>query len=469
MVRPTAQGRGSVVRLASVTRAASVAHLASVTSLASVARLASVVRSVPWLLGLLGASASSSLGRDLPDPRADGLWIHRPLARVEVAGIRETRPFVVLRELQTRPGEPIRWDRVERDRLRLLDLALFAEVAPSVRRDPESGRPVLVFAIRERPHVLAYPILQYDPDEGWSYGAYLSHQNFRGRAERAAVLGTLGDRRSFSVGYSVPWILGRRIGVGGNAFYRDVKKPTEEIRDQRRGFGLSVAPALSYELRTSFSGGAEEVRTSPLHPDGPARETRDHRWAGIVAQLDTRDTRFRSLEGGLWRAGVTGHGGVLGGTEDLMRVNADVLRVVPTGAGTALTAASRILWSEGPVPSYLRVNLGGIDTLRGHPQGAYGGESRWIGWIEERIPVLPTRRISLWKDRYVFDYTVDATAFVDAGSVWDGDDLIDGRARARFGCGVGLRIVLPLLQALRFDVATDGRAVRAYGAGGLRL
>lgn len=431
-------------------------------------RRGSVNRSLLWF-GLLVSIVSTARGRELPDPWVDGLWIHRPLSSVEVVGLRDTRPFVVLRELRTKPGEPLRWDLVERDRLRLLDLALFAEVAPRVRRDPESGRPVLVYFIRERPHVLAYPILQYDPDEGWSYGAYLSHQNFRGRAERAAVLGTLGDRKSFSIGYSVPWFFDRRIGVGGNAFYRDVEKPTEEIRDRRRGFGLAVAPALSYELRTSFSGGIEEVRTSPLHPGGPPRETRDHRWAGIVAQLDTRDTRFRSLEGSLWRVGATEHGGPLGGTEDLLRLNADVLRVWPTGGGTALTTATRILWSEGPVPSYLRVNLGGIDTLRGHRQGAYGGESRWIAWVEERIPVLPTRRISLWKGRHVFDYTVDATAFVDAGSVWEGNDLVEGRARARFGGGVGLRIVLPLLQALRFDVATDGRAVRAYGAGGLRL
>lgn len=404
-----------------------------------------------------------------PDPWTDGLWIHRPIAAIEAEGLRDTRPLVVLRELQSKVGQPLDWDRVERDRLRLLDLALFAEVTPRVRRDPASGGPILVYHIRERPHLLAYPILQYDPEEGWSYGAYLSHQNFRGRAERVAVLGTLGDRKSFSIGYSVPWVFERRVGIGGSAFYREVEKPTEEIRDLRRGFGFSVAPALSYELRTAVSGGVEEVRTSPLEPGGPPRETRDHRWAGIVAQLDTRDTRFRSLEGGLWRLSVTEHGGPLGGTEDLFRVNADALRVWSTGGGTALTTATRILWSEGPVPSYLRVNLGGIDTLRGHRQGAYGGESRWIGWIEERIPVLRTRRISLWKDRYVFDYTVDATAFFDAGSVWDANELVEGSARARFGGGVGVRIVLPLLQALRFDVATDGQTVRVYGAGGLRL
>ncbi|MCA9729606.1 MAG: BamA/TamA family outer membrane protein [Candidatus Eisenbacteria bacterium] len=432
------------------------------------ARGAPFLRLFPLALALV-ACVTGARASDLPDPRRDGLWIHRPITAIVVAGLSGTNPVVVRRELDSAEGAPLSWSDVDRDRARLLDLGLFAEVSVRVRRDPTGAGPVLIFVCRERPHVLAYPILEYDPEEGWGYGAYLSHQNFRGRAERLSIFGTWGQRKAASVGYGVPWIFGQRIGVGANAFYREVDKPTERIHDRRRGFGLAFAPAVSYELRTSFFGGAEEVRTSPLEPGDPPGERRDHRWGGAVVQLDTRDSRYRPLHGGLWRLGLTEHGGPIGGTEDLFRVNVDVLRVWATGASSALTAATRFLWSDGPVPSYLRINLGGIDTLRGHAQGAYGGENRWIGWVEQRIPLLATRRFSLLGGRYLFDYTIDATVFADAGSVWDGGELERGEARARFGGGVGLRIVLPLLQALRFDLATDGRSVRAYGAGGLRL
>lgn len=397
------------------------------------------------------------------------LWVDRPLLRVDMEGLRATRRHVLERELRFAPGERVDWQKVEADRVRLLDLGLFAEVTVAPRHDASSGRPVLIYHVEERPHVLALPIVEHDPEEGWSYGFTASHQNARGRAERAGVSAVLGDRRAVSIGYFVPWIFGRRLGVGGSAFYRNVDKRTERIEDRRHGFSLVVEPAANYETRSLLFGGAEEVRTEPLDasdPLAPLPEREDHRWFGAQISLDTREYRVRARQGIVTRGGVTRHGGPLGGDTDLWRWNGDLLATVPTGGQSAFTAATRVLWTEGKVPRYLRVNLGGIDTLRGYAQGEFGGESRWIGWLEERLPVLPKRSFGFFRGRRL-DLTVDAVLFVDAGTVWEGSQLRE--SEAKLGGGAGLRFLVPFVQALRVDVATDGEVVRVYAAGGARL
>jgi hypothetical protein len=95
-----------------------------------------------------------------------GLWIDRPLAAVEIRGLQRTRPLVVLREVSVHVGEPLDWSRLERDRLRLLDLGLFAGVDLVPRRDRALDRPALEIRVRERPGFVALPTLSWEEGQG---------------------------------------------------------------------------------------------------------------------------------------------------------------------------------------------------------------------------------------------------------------------------------------------------------------
>jgi outer membrane protein assembly factor BamA len=187
-----------------------------------------------------------------------------------------------------------------------------------------------------------------------------------------------------------------------------------------------------------------------------------------AAWTDTREFRARPHEGSRLGASVAAHGGVLGGDVDFERYGFDCLRVFPTGREAALTAASRLSWSRGSVPRYLRLGLGGAATLRGYDEGEFGGESRWYGWCEERFPLLRQRTIPIWR-KYSFRFVVDGACFLDGGAIWDRNALEKGRARARWGAGAGLRLLAPIFRLLSLDVATNGRKLRAYALAGLRL
>jgi outer membrane protein assembly factor BamA len=427
-----------------------------------------------WGLCLFG-TPQPSLAREKPDSGPDTLWVDRPLLRVEVIGLRSTRPEVVWRELSAREGRRLVWSRLERERLRLLDLDLFAEISVSAKRDATTNRPVLTIEVKERPTLLAYPVLDYDPQDGLLYGGHLSTINLFGRSQRLGLSFLGGGRRGVSAGFYSPWLSGRRLGVGFQGFAERSRNRTEKLRQVRKGGLFLLVPTAGPRAGFPLEAGAEEVRTRPEDAGKRAKgqgepDTReDHRWMQVGAWLDTRDYRTRPTAGSVLSVSAAQHGGLLGGETAFQRYRLDLLRVFATGRQTALTAASRLVWSRGAVPRYLRVNLGGVETLRGLGQGALGGESRWNGWVEERFPLLPKRTFSVWRGRYVIDLTLDWAAFVDGGAVWERRALERGKARAQWGAGLGLRLVAPLFHLLSFDVATDGRSVRVYGVGGSRL
>jgi outer membrane protein assembly factor BamA len=279
-----------------------------------------------------------------------------------------------------------------------------------------------------------------------------------------------GGRRYVHASVASPWILGRRLAVGAAIERSRDRNRGEAQQEDRSGLALSLAPTRGLNWRFPLDAGWEGVETRPDPPDSlrPVRRD-DHRWLGAGVRRDTRGSPARAVRGSVLGLRAVGHGGLLGGSTSLLRYECDLLRLVPTGGRSSLTLASRCAWSRGDVPSFLRLGLGGASTLRGSAPGEYRGESRWFGWVEERFPLLPAREYTVAGGRYTLDVTVDGAIFLDAGSVWSGDALQRGEARARWGGGVGLRILLPLLSLVQCDVGTDGRAVLVHTLTGLRL
>ncbi|MBK8230524.1 MAG: BamA/TamA family outer membrane protein [Candidatus Eisenbacteria bacterium] len=391
--------------------------------------------------------------------------------RIEIAGLARTRPEVIRRELWHRAGRPVDLARLGDDRDYLLDLGLFAQVLHRVRRDPATDRPVLVLTVAERPTFLALPTVDWDPENRFSYGVLASEDNLHGRGEALRLQGRIGGIRELSLGYGRRWTFDRRLGFSSSAYWIREKKTTEEIRETRRGLSCVLSPRRGRGSGIALNPGWERAESEPLQEADSARgrESDDHRWLGATVFDDTRHYRIRATHGRYVGLGLTRHGGPLGGDTDFWRGSVDLLGVVPTGGESGLTIATRLLWSEGTVPRYLRLNLGGTSTLRGYAHGEFGGDSRWIGWVEQVVPLLPRRTLRFERIGRTIDLTVDGAAFVDVGTVWDDDELQRGEAAVQVGGGLGLRILLPFVQVLRLELSTDGEEVRVDGAGGIRL
>ena len=380
--------------------------------------------------------------------------------------------MVVRRELSLGPGDRIDWACLDRDRLRLLETELFASIELRAQRDTLSDRPVLLVVARERPAFLALPTMDYSEEDGITAGALVQDLNFRGRAENAGVAGGWGGRRFGQLWWSTRWVAGRRLGLAlGLTRSRRSNEGEGTIEDRTTGaigLGFARGPTLSFPLGV----GTEKVKTRP-DPDAESTPGRlrddDHRWVSAGVWRDTRGYRARATRGTALGAGLTAHGGILGGTTSMEQYRFDAAIVRPTGRATALTVASRLVVSRGEVPSYLRLGLGGSGTLRGSGPNRWRGKSRWTGWLEERIPLIGRRTLAIARGKYHLDLTVDGALFVDAGAIWEGSAREDGRAPPHWGAGAGLRIVVPFVSVLNLDLATDGRQVRIHTSTGVRF
>lgn len=395
----------------------------------------------------------------------------RSLARIELLGLDHTRAVVVTRELSARVGFPLDPRALERDRLALLDLGIFARVLVRAHRDSTTGCPILRIEVAERPTSYALPIAEYDPETELSYGGIYESSNFRGRRESLRAGAVFGGRRSYFFGYGAPWVAGHRLGIGVSLYDSDTPKPTERIREARTGMALELRPGKTRNAGFLLAPLWEEVRTRPRDrndPDPPPRESDEHRSLLLGAFRDSRSFRLRATQGTMVSVTAARHGGVLRGDVDLWRSTLDLLQVLGTGRESGLTLASRLVYTRGDVPRYLRLNLGGAYTLRGYDHGRYGGESRWIGWVEERFPILAKRTFRWPRSTREIDLTIDGVAFTDAGVIWDGREFEQGHADVRFGGGAGLRAYLPLVGVLRLEAAY-GDGFRVHASSGIRL
>jgi outer membrane protein insertion porin family len=410
-----------------------------------------------------------------PVPGDSGLWINRPLLAVEIQGLRRTRSRVVLRELSARVGAPLDWNRLERDRLRLLDLGLFASVTFLPRRDRDRDCPILEVRVQERPDSYALPTLSWEEGHGFTYGASVATLNLGGMARAVWIDAGTGARSYAQAGCSTRWAFGRRLGLSAQGSLRRRRNLSQGTVERHTGISAGIAPARGSHLSFPLGLGWAKVHAQPdEHPapdfTGAATPRRDdHRWIEIGARIDTRDYRARPRRGEVLAVRGAANGGVLGGSVAMERYALDAMLVRPTGAAV-FTVASRTVISRGGVPSFLRLDLGGASDLRGHRPDVYQGNDRWSGWVEERFPLLPRLEVTMPAPfSNTLDLTVDGAVFVDAGAIGSRGDWARGRVRGRWGAGAGLRLVLPFAGLLSLDLATDGRRIEAHALAGPRF
>ena len=94
--------------------------------------------------------------------------------------------------------------------------------------------------------------------------------------------------------------------------------------------------------------------------------------------------------------------------------------------------------------------MGGVGTLRGHPDRRLEGNHRWLQTFETRITPFSTWVFSVPYAKVV-DVTISGVLFVDAGIVWDNDVTFDTK-QWQVGYGAGLRIFSPFQDVVEISL-----------------
>ena len=366
--------------------------------------------------------------------------------------------------MKVKAGDIVDWSRLAEDQGRIFNLALFNRVL--ILAEPEGSGAGLRVVVTERWYIFPVPLLFLN-DRDWSklsYGAALTHMNFRGRAETLSGLFWLGYNPSLRLDYVNPWIGGPLHLFGQFTAYSDrieSKHFGDDVTERHQGAMLVLGQRHGFHTRVALGLGYKAVSMKPAMPgqtlssggtDSFGQATLSYTW-------DHRDVAAYPHRGWLVLAWLAQNG--FGGVVDYRRLNLEGRGYLPLPGQATMAFRAATTLSDGAVPVYDRLYLGYSERIRGHFSRVISGENRLVASAALRFPLIPVRYVSLGDLPQLSNLPLGLGfgLFVDAGWIWMHGDRPKWDTRV-LGFGGGLHLILPYVNVLRLDVAWNesGRA-----------
>jgi outer membrane protein assembly factor BamA len=382
----------------------------------------------------------------------------KTVVRVDLTGNRFTRDFVIRRQLKTRAGQPFRLDDLHQDLVRLENLDLFSSV--KVKAQPLTDGVALTLYLREIPPVVPYLTYDVTDEDGWSYGPAVKAVNLFGRDLYAAGFALFGGKDIFQLDLNDPWIAGDHLSLDLDIARIVRDNQLDGFRETSFEFSPWVDTYVGQRGRAgiglAYFRVESDVAGHTLDPDS----SDDLFSIGARLGYDSRDVWASPHRGWLNQIEVVKTGGNLPGEGDYWTTHADLRRFQPLRPGHTLVLGSLLSLQSGrpgiDIPEYMDFHLGGSNTIRGHNIDNLGrtlkGKNQYIGAVEYRLRVMDYREVVILG--LPGDLGLDAAFFADWGLAWDDSDEFE-RRRGRWGWGIGLRLLMPAVDMVRFDLGFD--------------
>jgi len=373
------------------------------------------------------------------------------VTEIDIEGTRITQDYVIAREIWSRERQPLDPDLVKEDIIRLENLAIFGTVI--VTPTPVAGGVALNYHFTEIPWLIPFPALAWNEQNGFSVGLGLSSPNFLGRKMTLSAKALFGGTTVYSFRAANPWIFGNHVSA-------DVLASHNIRQNKLLGFKETSD-------RAQFIGGVYLGQRGRLlgligyYGVGSDRDgitLSSDNWddmlvTGFSLGYDSRDSWRVPHEGWLMDISPIYFGGVASSRT----LNFDVRSYEPLGKRHTIATGPLLSLQSGEVgidiPSYLQYFLGGSNSIRGYKLEELGqelfGKNQFLYTLEYRYNLLPLRGFKIF--RWTISAGFDLAGFGDAGIAWSQSKDFSFN-RARFGYGVGLRLLLPGVNMIRFDV-----------------
>lgn len=362
---------------------------------------------------------------------------------VRVTGNHKTKTYVITREMRTKPGDILNNGRLRRDLDRLINLDIFQDVSaqPSVGSAP--GLVVATVNVVEKKTGLAAAGVGYSSVQKLVGFVDLAESNLGGTAQQVTLRTEFGGRDSYELGYFNPWTAAPatslRVGLYRKIILREAFSANQSfLYDEKRSGGnvtLSRPLGDSETTRVFATLRADSVSVRQAQDAGlpdiiALQRGEDVRSVALALRNDTRNIVANPTRGGLNSLSAE-FAGWLGGTS-FNKFGADVRRYLRAG-GKRIFAARLLLGLTSGNPPFLEQYLvGGGETLRGYRNDRFPGTRMALLNTELRMPIQES---------------IVGVLFADVGDAWGGAfarDLGDADFKARFGYGVGVRLITPI-------------------------
>jgi len=398
----------------------------------------------------------------------DSSLVGRKIISVKIQGNRKTKPSVILREMKQKIGNCLNPQSLEEDRKRIESLYLFNRVV--IRAEPEGEGVCLHIVVTERWYFFPYPIF-FINERSWSklsYGAGLTHLNFRGYGDIFTFLFWLGYNPAFQFFYTNPWFNRKHnLSASISFFYNRVRSKhfeKKEITENHMGFQWVLGKRFGLYKFFSLTLGYQEIRFSPsiqgqtLSSDGrdrlpmlsflliyDHRDLKEYPHSGWYARLYARKTGFPFL------------------TVNYFRYSFDIRKYFPMLHSSTLALRTAADLSEGKIPVYDRVYLGYSERVRGHFFEKFEGENRALASVVFRFSLLPVRYFNISSLSQLKDlkFGISFGFFADTGLTWFQKEKIES-SMLQSGYGCGIHFHLPYINILRLEMAFNERRKKQF-------
>lgn len=361
-----------------------------------------VTRLLLWGLSLIGGSTA------LVAQKAGVSGAHVIIDTITLEGNRKTKPGLILRELEFKPGDSLPADKLaetlERNRLRLMNLSLFNYSELRVDTLPPGNRLALHFRFVEMWYLYPIPLFELADrnfNVWWTefnrslkrvnYGISWTHLNLSGHADVLRLNLNFGYSNRYEVVYERPWLnrrqtLGFRVAAGFSrnhelAYSTGGNKPlfyknTEEWMLTRRYANLSLnwRPKLltthSFTLEYHHNRVADSI-AAEVNPDYFLHGRTDQRHFSLIYRflVDRRDIRPYPLSGWLTALDLRQNGLLPGDDLHLFRATGELKKYFSFNRRLSLETIvkGRFVLPRRKPPYYNNQAMGyGNDLVRGY-------------------------------------------------------------------------------------------------------
>lgn len=399
-----------------------------------------------------------------------------------------TRPFIVTREFELKPGDVFNRGRVERDLQRVFGLGIFDDVKLSLNPGQDPRKVVVVANVTEKNTGSIAAGAGISSASGLFGTLSYQQQNVGGNNQKLGAEVQIGQRELlFDLSFTDPWIAGDpfRTSYTLNIFRRqtislifdggdpEIRLPNgDRPRVVRTGGGISFARPLSRDLynRSEWTAslGLQYQRVAIRDSDGELSPRdqlgNDLSFSGtgkddlFTLQFgvvrDRRNDPLRPTSGSLLRFGAEQSVPVGTGSILFNRLRGSYSYYIPTRflrftpgcrqansrpADCPQAFAFNIQGGTilGDLPPYEAFSLGGVNSVRGYDEGDLGsGRSFLQATVEYRFPVFSIISGALFVDA--------ATDFGSGDNVPGNPAGVRGKPGSGVGYGLGLRVQSPL-------------------------
>ena len=368
------------------------------------------------------------------------------VASIDVTGVRRISASIVIDQMISAVGEPFDAANLARDEWAIERLGVFSRIEVQPRNT--SAGVALDVAVVEILPVMPYVSIKVSDQNGTSGGPGIRTVSFRGRPLKLALAMRFGAAQGIDFIGTTPWFTRQPRWTEFSFLQSNRPDSVNDFRENATELTVYRGTRLGNHTRI---GALANLFTLGSDTDGKtiAGDNRDvtFRLGGLL-RYDTRDETANASTG-WWNEIEVGR---TFGDGTRWTADVDIRRFQPIGPRQTAVLTGLLSLQSGDVgtdvPVYRQFALGGANTIRGWDVGENGGQHQLITTAEYRLDLIETRPFTVFGARFFGG--VQLAAFGDLGSAW-GDSSFD--AGLIKGGGIGLRLIVPYVNVIRFDFA----------------